>query len=143
MDDYLPFTNNSINRYYVNGTVARFAGYLFSYYIIPPASLASDMTQTNFTDGSYVQYFEVSGKKVFYYPPPPQGESTYNKAQAILSIEDNRMGSSRIVFRNGTVAIKNNTSGLIVGFEVPPAVWQPSFEVKYISACQFEEIDYL
>jgi len=44
MDDYLPFTNKSINRYYVNGTVARFAGYLFSYYIIPPTSLASDMT---------------------------------------------------------------------------------------------------
>jgi hypothetical protein len=51
------------------------------------------------------------------------GESTYNKSQAILSIEDNRNGYSRIVFRNGTVAIRNNTNGLIVGFEVPPASW--------------------
>ena len=132
-----------IIRYYVNGTIARFLGYYFDSYIVAPQSLASDMTQTNFTDGSFVQFFEVSGRKVYFPPPRPAAEPTYFKAQAILSIESNAYALSRIVYRNGTVATRNDSNGAIIGFEVPPTSWQPSFEIKLISACQWEEIDYI
>ena len=132
-----------IIRYYVNGTIARFLGYYFDSYIVAPQSLASDMSQTNFTDGSFVQFFEVSGRKVYYPPPRPAAEPTYFKAQAILSIESNAYALSRIVYRNGTIATRNDSNGAIIGFEVPPTSWQPSFEIKLISACQWEEIDYI
>jgi len=132
-----------IIRYYVNGTIARFLGYYFDSYIVAPQSLASDMTQTNFTDGSFVQFFEVSGRKVYYPPPRQAAEPTYFKAQAILLVESNASGISRIVYRNGTVARRNDSNGAIIGFEVPPTSWQPIFEIKLISACQWEEIDYI
>lgn len=46
-DDLLPISpsnsGNMINRYYVNGTVARFVDFFFQSYIVQPTSMASDM----------------------------------------------------------------------------------------------------
>jgi hypothetical protein len=144
MDEYIPTLNGKyLNRYYVNGTVAQFLNYYFSTYIVPPTSYASDMIQTNFTDGSFARYYEVSQRKVFFYPPPNPADSTYQRAQQILSTEDLGNGYTRVTFRNGTVIQRFNGDGSVSGYEVAPTSWQPIFEVRLQSACQWEEIDYM
>jgi len=66
----------------------------------------------NFTDGSYVIYFETQMRKVFYPAPLKAGvASTYDIATSVLSLEDNSNGITRVVFRNGTIINKNNTAG--------------------------------
>jgi hypothetical protein len=119
-----------INRYYFNGTIAKFINNTFESYIRAPLSLAQDWKRVNFTDGSYVIYYETQARKVFYPAPLVPGiASTYAIATQILSIEDGPT-KSRIVYRNGTVIMRNNADGTIV-VEVPPTSLFPDYEVKF------------
>jgi hypothetical protein len=66
----------------------------------------------NFTDGSYVIYYETQQRKVYYPPPPTPGvDSPYTMATSVLSTEDTTQGITRVVFRNGTIINKNNIDG--------------------------------
>jgi len=40
---------------------------------VSPTSFAPDFKRIDYTDGSYVLLYEVSGRKVFYPPPPKKG----------------------------------------------------------------------
>jgi hypothetical protein len=66
--------------------VALFTDTIFSSFIVAPTSYARDWKRVNFTDGSYVIYFETQQRKVYYPPPPLKGvDSAYKIATSILS----------------------------------------------------------
>ncbi len=125
---YVP--NFVSNRYFFNGTIAKFINNAFDSYIRAPLSLAQDWKRVNFTDGSYVIYYETQARKVFYPARLVPGiASTYEIATQILSIEDFPT-KSRVVYRNGTVIMRTNADGTIV-VEVPPTSLFPFYEVKF------------
>ncbi len=75
-------------------------------------------------------YYETQARKVFYPAPLVPGiASTYAIATQILSIEDGPT-KSRVVYRNGTVILRDNADGTIV-VEVPPTSLFPDYEVKF------------
>ena len=79
---------------------------IFDHYEVPPRGFAPEYKRINYTDGSHVEVYEDSGRKVFYPPPPRFGvNSTYEMAVAVLSIENMATGPQRVVFVNGTVVI--------------------------------------
>lgn len=129
-----------MNRYYFNGTIAKFVNNAFDSYIKAPLSLAQDWKRVNFTDGSYVISYETQARKVFYPAPLVPGKaSTYAVATQILSIEDGPT-KSRVVYRNGTVIMKNNADGAI-DVVVPPTSLFPDNEVKFFGPNNCGKID--
>lgn len=84
----------------------------------------------NFTDGSFVIYYETLQRKVYYPAPPTPGvDSPYTMATSILSTEDTMQGITRVVFRNGTIINKNNNDGSFI-YEVQPTSLFPATERK-------------
>ncbi len=66
--------------------MALFKDSIFTSFIVAPTSFARDWKRVNFTDGSYVIYFETQQRKVYYPPPPLKGvDSAYKIATSILS----------------------------------------------------------
>ena len=108
-------------RYYRNGTVSRLINQVFSSYIKAPTSFAQDWKRVNFTDGSYTIYYETQKRKVFFPAAPIPGvDSPYKRATAVLSTEDDiKTNTTRVVYRNGTIIIRNKSDGFYT-YEVQP-----------------------
>ncbi len=99
-------------RYFRNGTVALYVDNVLDIVEDNPVGAAIDYKRVNYTDGSFVQIYEETGRKVYYPPPPREGiNSTYQIATAILSQEWREDATERRVFRNGTIIIIDQVSG--------------------------------
>ena len=114
----------------------------FQYYEVSPTSFAPDFKRINYTDGSYVLLYEVSGRKVFYPPPPKKGvNSTYDIATAVQSIENIDSGTQRVVYVNGTIVIYSPES---YAYEVEPTAYFEAIVTEWgTSNCQFVVYNYI
>ena len=102
-----------------------------------PTSFATDFKRINYTDGSYVEVSEESGRKVFYPPSPKKGvNNTYEIATAVLSIENTASGSQRVVYVNGTIVIYSPDTGNY-SYEVEPTQYFEAIVTEWISDCQY------
>jgi hypothetical protein len=116
--------------------------FAFQYYEVEPTSFAPDFKRIDYTDGSYVLLYEVSGRKVFYPPPPKKGlNSTYDIATAVLSIENIDSGTQRVVYANGTIVIYSPES---YAYEVEPTAYFEAIVTEWGPAnCQFVVYNYI
>jgi hypothetical protein len=130
MRDQVNVTNGMIDRFYLNGTVARFnASGAFQLWLVAPVNntLATFPTGLNITVGQDGSKTVVSGLiTTFYSPPLNMNSSQIENATGILyQQKDSILNQTRTYYRNGSASVvfwSNNSLAWIVA---PTAIFVP------------------